>query len=56
MDTGLSVGVAPPAPDEVETFELQSELTLQLPSGFLEKPYVRHALKYMEDDEQGRKL
>lgn len=55
MDTGLSVGVAPPAPDEVEPFELQPKLTLQLPSGFLEKPHVRHALKYMEDDEQREK-
>lgn len=55
MDPGLSVGVAPPAPEEVETSELQPELTLQLPSGFLEKPHVRHALKYMEDDEQREK-
>ena len=55
MDTGLSVGVAPPAPGEVKTFELRPELTPQLPSGFLEKPHVRHALKYMEDDEQREK-
>ncbi|KAG9198382.1 hypothetical protein G6514_010226 [Epicoccum nigrum] len=55
MDPELSVGVATPAPDEVQTFELPPKLTLQLPSGFLEKPHVRHALKYMEDDEQREK-
>lgn len=42
-----------PAEDEVP--KLPPKSTLQLPDGFLQKPHVRHALKYMTDDEQREK-
>jgi hypothetical protein len=42
-----------PSEDEVPTFPAKT--TLQLPDGFLEKPHVSHALKYIADEEQKNK-
>lgn len=42
-------------PSEAEVPTLPPKSTLQLPDGFLEKPHVRHALKYITDDEQREK-
>ena len=55
MDPGLGLIVNSIVPNEADVPKLPPKSTLQLPAGFLEKPHVRHALKYMEDDEQREK-
>ncbi|KAF3042170.1 hypothetical protein E8E12_008197 [Didymella heteroderae] len=52
MDPGMGLMVHSMVPDEDELPKLPSKSILQLPDGFLEKPHVRHALKYITDDEQ----
>ena len=42
-------------PSEDEIPKVPPKPTLQLPDGFLEKPHVRHALKYTTDGEQQEK-
>ena len=55
MDPGLGLIVNSIVPSEAEVPKLPPKSSLQLPDGFLEKPHVRHALKYMSDDEQREK-
>lgn len=42
-------------PSEDEVLKIPPKSTLQLPDGFLEKPHVCHALKYIADEEQQEK-
>ncbi|KAJ4407352.1 hypothetical protein N0V91_003936 [Didymella pomorum] len=51
--TGLMVHSMMPSDDEVP--KLQPKPTLQLSNGFIEKPHVRHALKYITDEELQKK-
>ncbi|KAF9694890.1 hypothetical protein EKO04_006888 [Ascochyta lentis] len=55
MDPGLGLVVNSMVPNEVEVPKPPPKPPLLLPKGFLEKPHVRHALKYMTDDEQREK-
>jgi hypothetical protein len=55
MDPGMGFMVHSMVPTEAEAPKLPPKSTLQLPDGFLEKPHVRHALKYITDDEQREK-
>ncbi|KZM27411.1 uncharacterized protein EKO05_0002860 [Ascochyta rabiei] len=52
MDPGLGLVVNSMVPNENEPPRPPPKPPLQLPKGFLEKSHVRHALKYMPDDEQ----
>jgi hypothetical protein len=52
MDPGLGLIVNSIVPTKCEEPTSPTKVPLQLPDGFLEKPHVRHALKYMPDDEQ----
>ncbi|KAJ4353071.1 hypothetical protein N0V95_003666 [Ascochyta clinopodiicola] len=52
MDPGLGLVVNSMVPNENELPKPPPKPPLQLPKGFLEKSHVRHALKYMPDDEQ----
>ena len=56
MDPGLGLVVNSILPTEVEVPKLLSKSSLQLPAGFLEKPHVRHALKYMDDEQREKAL
>lgn len=51
MDPGLGLVVNSIVPNEVEV----PKAPLKLPPGFLDKSHVRHALKYMPDDEHREK-
>ncbi|KAF3053374.1 hypothetical protein E8E11_011749 [Didymella keratinophila] len=55
MDPGMGLMVHSMVPSEDEVPKLPPESMLQLPDGFLEKPHVRHALKYIADEEQQQK-
>lgn len=57
MDPGLGLVVGSMVPNEVDVPKPTPKPPLKLPPGFLDKAHVRHALKYIPDDEQrGRAL
>lgn len=56
MDPGLGLVVNTIVPNEVDVPKLMLKPALQLPHGFLDKPHVRHALKYMADEEQQKEV
>ncbi|KAJ4322183.1 hypothetical protein N0V94_002531 [Neodidymelliopsis sp. IMI 364377] len=56
MDPGLGLIVNSIVPTKCEEPTSPTKAPLQLPDGFLEKPHVRHALKYMPDDEQRERV
>src|SRR5690242_16854306 len=55
MDPGTGLMVNSWGPSEPGAPKLLTKSKLELPHDFLKKPHVRHALKYMPDEEQREK-
>ncbi|KAJ4988676.1 hypothetical protein SVAN01_05809 [Stagonosporopsis vannaccii] len=55
MDPGTGLVFNSWGPDEPRAPKLSPKSKREIPRSFLDKPHVRHALKYMPDDEQREK-